>query len=277
MPEQMTLDTILDDKPPAEVPAEKPEKVESDNANIRHQEKEEAAQGRVRNENGQFVKKEVKDEVKTEVKTEVKEPEKKEAPKQDFSDKERALLAALQDERRKRQELERKSQEVKKPEKPFWEAPEDHFKAVEEQHKSWEQKQNERETLNLLRVAELMARKEHPDFDEKIEHFGKMVQEIPGLHAQWLQAPDPAEFAYKTAKQHKDLQEAGNIDTLRENIRKEERLKVEAELKSKEEQLKKERDALPGTLSDARGTKQQKTVWGGGTSSFRRRPSASDE
>src|SRR5258706_12283754 len=101
MPEQMTLDTILDDKPPAEVPAEKPEKVESDNANIRHQEKEEAAQGRVRNENGQFVKKEeIKPELKTEAKAEVKEPEKKEAPKQDFSDKKRAHLAALQDERR---------------------------------------------------------------------------------------------------------------------------------------------------------------------------------
>lgn len=266
MPEQMTLDTILDDKPPVEAPPAEEVKVESDNANIRHQEKEEAAQGRVRDETGKFVKKdEVNAEVKAEVKTEVKEPEKKEPHKQDFSDKERALLAALQDERRKRQELERQSKEVKKPDKPFWEAPEDHFKAVEEQHKSWEQKQNERETLNLLRVAELMARKEHPDFDEKIEHFGKMVQEIPGLHAQWLQAPDPAEFAYKTAKQQKDLQEAGNIDTLRENIRKEERLKVEAELKAKEEKLKQERDALPGTLSDARGTKQQKTVWGGPT------------
>src|SRR5260221_2787465 len=111
MPEQMTLDTILDDKPPVEAQEAEGVKVEINNANIRHQEKEEAAQGRVRNENGQFVKKEVKDEVKTEVKPEVKEPEKKEAPKQDFSDKERALLAALQDERRKRQELERQSKE----------------------------------------------------------------------------------------------------------------------------------------------------------------------
>jgi hypothetical protein len=265
MPEQMTLDTILDDKPPVETVVEKPEKVESDNANIRHQEKEELAQGRVRDETGKFVKKEEvkKEEVKVE---ETKAPEKKEVipPKQEFSDKERALLAALQDERRKRQELE-KRQEVKKPDKPFWEAPEDHFKAVEEQHKSWEQKQTERETVNLLRVSELMARKEHPDFDEKIDHFGRMVQEIPGLYNQWLQNPDPAEFAYKTAKQHKDLQEAGNIDTLRENIRKEERLKVEQELKSKEEKLKKEREDLPPTLSDARGTKQQKTVWSGPT------------
>lgn len=267
MPEQMTLDTILDDKPPVETTEEVKEvKVESDNANIRHQEKEEAAQGRARDETGKFVKKEeVKTEVKTEVKAEVKEPEKKEQPKQDFSDKERALLAALQDERRKRQALEQKSQEVKKPDKPFWEAPEDHFKAIEEQHKSWEQKQQERETVMTLRVSEMMARKEHPDFDEKIEYFGKMVQEIPGLYNQWLQSADPGEFAYKTSKQHKDLQEAGNIDTLRENIRKEERLKVETELKSREEKLKQERDALPGTLSDVRGTKQQKTVWGGPT------------
>ena len=266
MSEQMSLDTILDEKPPVETVVEKPEKVESDNANIRHQEKEELAQGRVRDETGKFVKKE---EVKTEAKEvkETKEPEKKEikeTPRQEFSDKERALLAALQDERRKRQELERK-QEVKKPEKPFWEEPEAHFKAIEEQHKSWEQKQAERETINLLRVSELMSRKEHSDFDQMIDHFGRMVQEIPGLHAQWLQAPDPAEFAYKTAKQHRDLQEAGNIDTLRENIRKEERLKVEQELKAKEEKLKKEREDLPPTLSDARGTKQQKTVWSGPT------------
>jgi hypothetical protein len=262
MPEQMTLDTILDDKPPVEAPPPEEPKVESDNANVRHQQKEEAAvkEGRVRDDSGKFVKKE-------ETPSEVKEPEKKEAPKQEFTEKERALLAALQDERRKRQELERKTQEtqVKKPEKPFWEAPEDHFKAIEEQHKSWERGQQERETIMTLKVAEMIARREHPDFDEKVDYFGQMVATIPGLYQQWLNSPDPGEFAYKTAKEHKDLQEAGNIDNLKAKLEKEIRIKLESELKDKEKKLREEREALPGTLSDVRGKNQQKTVWGGPT------------
>src|ERR1044071_2227754 len=264
MPEQMELDDILSEKPPVEAPKEEV-KQESDNANIRHQQKEEAAvkEGRVRDETGKFVK-ETKGEVKEEVK-ESKKEEKKEPPKQDFTDKERALLAALQDERRKRQELEKRTQEIKKPEKPFWEAPEDHFKAQEELHKSWEQKQQERETVMTLRVAEMMARREHPDFDEKVEYFGQMVATIPGLYQQWLQSPDPGEFAYKTAKEHKDLQEAGNIDNLKAKLEKEIRLKLESELKEKEKKLREEREALPGTLSDVRGKTQSKTVWGGPT------------
>lgn len=265
--DQLSLDNILVEKEPPEVPVEEVKeevKKESDNANIRHKDKEEAAvkEGKLRDESGKFVK---------EVKEAVKEEVVKEVPKQEFSDKEKALLAAAQDERRKRQDLERrlqeaiKDKELKKPEKPFWEAPEEHFKAVEEQHKSWEQKQQERETVSFLRVSELMSRQKHPDFDEKVEYFGKLVTDIPGLYQKWMGSPDPGEFAYKTAKEHKDLQEAGNIDNLRAQIQKEERIKLEAELKEKASKLEKEREALPGTLSDARGTKQQKTVWGGPT------------
>lgn len=260
MPEQMELNDILSEKP-AETPP--PEEKVSDNANVRHQQKEEAAvkEGRVRDEAGKFKK----DEVKEETTPEVKAPEKKEAPKQDFTDKERALLAALQDERRKRQELEKKATEVKKPEKPFWEAPEDHFKAIEEQHKSWEQRQQERETVMTLKVSEMMARREHKDFDQKVEFFGNLVATTPGLYQQWLQSPDPGEFAYNTAKIHMDLQEVGDPAKLREKIAKEERVKLEAELKDKEKKLREEREALPGTLSDVRGKAQQKTVWGGPT------------
>jgi hypothetical protein len=260
--DQMSLDNILEEKPPVEAPKEEPVKVESDNANIRHQEKEEAAQGRVRDGTGKFVKKE---EVKEEKVEEKPKETPKEAPKQEFSDKEKALLAALQDERRKRQDLERKAQEVpvKKPDKPFWEAPEEHFKSQEELHKAWEQKQTERETVMTLRVAEMMARKEHPDFDEKVTYFGEMVAKIPGLYQQWLQSPDPGEFAYKTAKDHKELQEVGSRDKLVEKLEKEIRIKLESELKEKEKKLREEREAIPSTLSDVRGKNQQKTVWGG--------------
>lgn len=261
MQEQMSLDDVLVEKPPVEQEPPKEEVKESDNANVRHQQKEEAAikEGKARGEDGKFVKKE----------EEVKEEPKKEVPKQDFSDKERALLAAAQDERRKRQELEKRLTELtakKPPEKPFWEAPEEHFKAIEEQHKTWEQKQTERETINLLKVSEMMSRREHKDFDEKVEYFGQMVAAIPGLYQSWLQSPDPGEFAYKTAKEHKDLQEAGNLDNLRAKIEKETRIKIESELKDKEKKLREEREAIPGTLSDVRGTKQQKTAWSGPTS-----------
>ncbi len=262
---QMTLDSVLSEEP-----------VESEYPEVRAKEKEAKAQaeGRARAEDGKFAKEvpsETKEPAKKEAEVKEEPKEVKQPPKQEFSDKERALLAAAQDERRKRQELERKlqetlkAQEIKRPEKPFWEAPDDHLRALEQQQKSWEEKQQERETVNLLKVSEMLSRREHKDFDEKVEHFGQMVQNTPGLYQSWLQSPDPGEFAYQAAKNHIDLQEAGNLDSLRSKMEKEIRVRVESELKEKQDKAQKEREALPGTLSDARGTTQQKVVFGGPT------------
>ena len=264
----MELDDVLNDNPPepvveapvAEAPAEPvtPANVEKTGKKA-FQEKERAAR-----DAGAVVPEEPKPELKPEPKAEPK-VEPKVEPKQEMSDKERAFLAQAIDERNKRQALEARlkaleaAQQPQEPSKTFWDDPESKFK-------EFEQKMSGVVTNTRLNTTEMIARSKHPDFDENLAVFQQIVQNTPGIWQQALDSPDPAEFAYKTGKNYKDLQDAGNIDTLKDRIEKEVRIKIEAELKAKEEAKIKERAALPGSLSDVTGARQQRVVWDGPSS-----------
>ena len=257
---QMSLDNILDEAPPRD-----------DGGKFKEQ----------REVKTEEVKTEVKPEVKAETKPEAKkEPEvKKEPPKQDFSDKERAFQVAALDERRKRQEAEGQREALKKElselkaketAKPFWDAPEEALakqqKAIEERMAQIENK-TQAEVINTkLGLFEAVARSRYTDFDSKINEFAKIMESNPHLHREWLNSPDPAEYAYQKGKNSLTLQEAGSIDNLRSNMEKELRIKIESELKEKEDKLRKEREEIPGSLSGTRGMTQSKTEWTGPTS-----------
>lgn len=189
-----------------------------------------------------------------EVKTEVKE-EKKEPPKQEMTDKERAAFAAAADERRKRQALEARLAELEKKKentkddgtpKTFWDDPE----GALAKHK---QEMQQTVVHTKLATSEAIARSKYSDFDEKVQAFGEIIQQTPGLHVQWLQSPDPAEYAYKLGKNHLELRDAGSVDALRQKIEKEVRLKLESEYKEKAEKMVKERQSIPASLSDTVG------------------------
>ena len=262
-----TLDIpVLGDRPlPEEPKVERP--ISRKQA---HRDKEQEAQGRVRDpETGQYVSK-VAAEAPPDA-TAKPEPEAEPAkpavvaPQQEFTDKEKAFLRTAQDERGKRQAVERELAEVraklpKEEPKTFWDDPE---AALQRQKEELRQ-----ENLNTrLKTAELIARQRHPDFDEKIAVFGKVMEQTPGLHVQWLSALDPAEFAYQLGKNHQELKEAGDLPALRAKIEKETEVKVrariEAELKAKAEALAKDRAALPPSLSEAKSTGVNKPVWSG--------------
>lgn len=290
MADQMSLDDVLNEKPEKPPVVEKeapvrettdnvgepaPEKAEVERAKSlrsEHRKKELAAQGRDP-ETGKFTPKdEVEAKPPEKAAEPAKAPEKPAAQAQsEMTEKERGFLRAAEGERRKRQELERKLTEMQArlpagdPEKPkgFWDDPEAGLKSHEE-------RMRQIQTETRLNTAEMIARSKYTDFDEKIAKFTELVQQTPGLAAQWLAAQDPAEFAYKLGKNHMDLQQAGSLDKLRADIetkvRAEERAKVEAEYKAKAEAADKQRSALPGTLSDVRGAaSQHKEVWGGPT------------
>lgn len=254
--EQLKLDEILTEPKPEDKPQEA-EVDESQNVRQRHKEKEAKAV-----EEGKKPKEASKEE-----KPEPKKEEKTAAPQ--FTDKERAYYASAMDERRKRQALETQLAQLRAAraepkeegeKKTFWDDPEAALEAFRNQTLA----ETRQQSLNTrVNTSELIARSKYQDFDEKVEIFKELMGQNPGLHQQFMGSPDPGEFVYKTAKFHKDLQGAGNIDNLRAQIEKETRIKIEAELKEKEGKLKKEREALPGTLSDARGTKQQAVVWSG--------------
>jgi len=221
-----------------------------------------------RGADGKFVAKQ------PEAPAEPKAPEKQpEPPKQpEMTEKERALLRAAEDERRKRQALEQELARLRpqtpagEPEKPkqFWDDPDGALKAHE-------QRIAQREVQLVLNTTERIARSKYTDFDDQVAEFAELVKATPGLAQQWLSSADPAEFAYRTGKNHKMLKEAGNIDALKEKIAKETearvRAQVEAEFKAKQDALEKERAALPPSLSDVRGAPAQpaKPVWSGPT------------
>ena len=258
---------VLGDKPlPEEPKVERP--VSRKQA---HRDKEQDAQGRVRDpETGQYTAKaEAPPTEPAKAEPAKVEPAKPAvaAPQQEFTDKEKAFLRGLQEERTKRQELERKLAALEaakpataEPAKGFWDDPE----AALAKH----MQESKAEATNArLGMAEFIARQKHTDFDEKIEVFGQILQQTPGLHQQWLAAPDPAEFAYNIGKNHLELQAAGSMEEMRAKIERETtarvRAEIEAELKAKADALAKDRAALPPSLSDARSTGVNKPVWGG--------------
>ena len=266
MAEQTSLDKILDEKPVETPPVEK-----TISNRQEWRDKEQDAQGKVRDPStGQYAPKEVKEapveSPKAEVKVETpKEPTK---PLDEYSPREKAAFAKAADETRKRQALERQLEELKKdPPKPFFEDPDG---ALARQKKELEDKINYSILSTKIQTSESIARSRYPDYDEKFNIFNELVITSPHLAEQAFQAPDPAEFAYKTAKTHKDLQDAGGVDKLKEkmeaDLRTKIRAEIEAELKTRKEALEKERESLPGSLSDTPSKGVNRPVWGGPTS-----------
>lgn len=239
-----------------------------------HQAKEMDARGFERDpETGQFLPKkteaekpETKDE-KPAAETKPAEPPKVEPPQQQFTEKERALLAAAHDERRKRQEAEAKLKalEEKTPAEPaqdFWQDPDGWLKS---QQAALKAEAARSQVSTTLKVSEMLARSRYQDFDAAIAVFAELAGQTPGIGEQMLASADPAEFAYRTGKNHKELREAGSLDALKARIEKEARIKIEAEFKEQAEKRAAERAALPPSLSDARGTLVNKPVWNGPT------------
>ena len=183
------------------------------------------------------------------------------APQQQMTDKEKAFYTAMSEERRKRQEIERKFNELlqaQPPQEPkaFWDDPEAALQ-------TFKHEVDKVVTTTRMDTAEQIARSKYNDFDDKINVFAEVLQNTPGLREHWMQAPDPAEFAYRTGKNYMELQQAGNIDALRAKIESEVRVKLEAEMKAKDEARKAELAAIPPSLSNAQSAPGNKAVWGG--------------
>lgn len=288
--EPTSLSDILSDKPAVEAPVEtvkeeapppKETAVEDTTERVtshrrEHRAKEFAAQGRDP-DTGQFLPKdeekpkaEAKEPVKEEPKAEAKPVE---APKEELTPKERAAFAAAADERRKRQALEAELAKMravapppaaapKEGEQPkkFWDDPEGAMKAQED-------RLAQRETSFILNTTERLARAKYQDFDEKLATFGEIIQKTPSLAAQWLAAPDPAEYAYQTGKTHQELRDAGGLEQLRVKMEKDIREKVEKEFRERSEKERAERASIPPSLSSVRGggAPQQRAEWSGPT------------
>lgn len=244
-----TLDDVLNEKA---VENETPE-VKEEIKGVSPETKEQAPLV-ARDEKGKFVpKEEVKEPGKKEVEPEKPEikPEVKKETQPEMSGREKAFLAAAHDERLKRQALEKRLQELQvQPEaKSFWDDPEGSLKKFQDEVQGV--------VMNTrLNTAETIARSKYADFDDHVKVFAGLLQQVPGLYQQWLGSPDPAEFAYSTGKKHGEISQLGNLDSWKVQKEKEIRLRMEQEYKDKITAFEKEKSAIPGSLSDARGTVQ---------------------
>lgn len=270
----------VDKEPAAAEPAEpKVERVES--IEKKWEEREQGARGRVRDPaTGQFVQK--TEQAAADPKADPKAPALKEepkpavalAPRQEMTDKERAFLRGMEEERGKRQALEQRlaALEAGKTQpgaatgapKTFWDDPEGAL--AKHQQEIQQVGMNTR-----LNTAEMIARSRLPDFDEKVQVFRDILSKAGPSTAimvqQWVSSPDPAMHAYNLGKNQLELQQVGGLDALREKITKETEAKVraqiEAEVKAKSESLDKARAELPGSLSDVRSSGVNRPAWGG--------------
>ena len=238
----------------------------------------EAAEGRVRDpETGQYVAK-AKDEPAVDAApaaatptTETPKPDaaatpaqpaaqQPAQPQQQFTEKERAFLAAAQDERRKRQALEQQlaalQQQNPQEKKTFWDDPEAALQQFQQQITQVTMK-------TKLDTSESIARGRYKDFEENVQEFAALAEQIPGVREQMMAAPDPAEFAYQVGKRQRDLKQIGDIEEYRAKVERETRARLEAEYKAKAEEREKLASDLTPSLSDARGSNPTRPVFSG--------------
>jgi hypothetical protein len=190
---------------------------------------------------------EVEKEVEAEAETETESPVEKAAttaavPKiekpeidsnyEELKNQIRGLQQGIQAERQKRQEAEAK------PKPGLFDNPE-----------AWEKELTTRiENMtikNKIDMSESYARERFPDYQEVEEHFISIA--TPEIIQAMRNHPDPAGYAYKIGKTHRDLQGIGNIEEFKEKIRQETIKELEAKKGNldKSEKLKK----LPDSLS----------------------------
>lgn len=166
-------------------------------------------------------------------------------------------IQALLDEREKRQKLEQELERLRvhdrQDEEPidFLDDPDG---AIAQRMGAIEVKFNQR----LIDQSVVSARRFYgnEEYDAMEDRFLEEAKANPELLTQMSNHPDPADFVYQYAKSKAELEEAGNIEALREKIRREERERLMKELNV---------DDVPDSLSDARaanGSQRQKPQGG---------------
>lgn len=179
--------------------------------------------------------------------------------------------AALLGERRRRQELEQRlaelearyAQPVAQPQVPQqqegppdrWEDPEGYDRYMIEQVKA-EARAEAMQVFQYQRIEQsaAAARQALPDYDDKIAEFGKMVQTNPALLEQLHKAPNPAEYAYNTAKTALEIAQYGGIDGLIQ-------ARVAEALKTQAPAVETATPPIPETLADAQSARGSSAAW----------------
>ena len=178
------------------------------------------------------------EESQEESQEELKEEPQEEAAPPAAQESKQVPLAAVLDERGKRQAAEDKAKALEErlkelettPTTDFWEAPEERLKEIET---TLRQEFDQKFQSGLLAYSMQSASYRHDDYEDALAAFKKAAGDNPALADQVFSTGDPGEYIYSTGKQFLQLEEVGgDINSLREKIRNEERAKLLKELKA---------------------------------------------
>ena len=149
--------------------------------------------------------------------------------------------AAVLDERRKRQALEAELEQLKQgkqpaaeTEKPDWYG--DPEKAAQVMQQQVGQTVSQQVWQTKVGLSQDLMRSQHEDYDELESEFMDLVKEQPGLVQEMLQAPNPARFAYDTAKKAREYTAMKDVDAYKAKMRQEIEAKVRKELEAEQQQ-----------------------------------------
>lgn len=185
-------------------------------------------------------------------------------------------IAALKDERAKRQQLEQQLQQYEayiqqiaaqqQPQEmpdpitdPYghaeWLAQQVRAQVMQEVQQA-SQHQN---SLSRVEVSEMLARQKFDDYDAQVEVFKQAAQENPFLINELQRAPDPASYAYQAAKRYQEAKQYGSATPSREQMEAEIRAKIMAEIGV-------QRPTAPNTLANERSVGARSgPTWSGPT------------
>lgn len=229
-----------------------------------HEEAQPSTDNRPRDEHGRFLPKQTGDEPEPQGEPESVTP----TPE---PQEERIPIAALKDERSKRQQLEQRLQEYEQyfaqlqqaprqpaqpQEEPDMFADPEGFKAHlaaqirQELLKEVQPTIQQSQIMTRAEVSEIMARQKYEDYDATVEQFKEALATNPFLLSQLQQAADPATFAYNAGKQWAAAKNYGSeAPPSREQIEAE----VEARLREKiMGEIGLDRPKVPTTLAGDR-------------------------
>lgn len=186
---------------------------------------------------------------------------------------ERIPLSALKDERAKRQQLEQELAAYRaqiqqhhqpQPQQPAHQAEPDEAPDPIVDPVGYAQwvEGNVLGRINEQRVRQSAqaARTRYQDFDHAVTTFQQMAAANPVLEQMMLQQPDPAEWAYRTAKTHLEVAQYGNLEAAVEA-----RVAAALEQKLAEFQAKAAKPAIPASLATERnvGSRTNPVPWNG--------------
>lgn len=177
-------------------------------------------------------------------------------------------LAALLDERDKRQKIakeleERDAKIAELSKQPETERPD----VFEDQDGAF---QHIEQMLNTARAEDRFALSRDfmsmlkDDYEDKEQAFMDIAKDTPSLREELWKSPNPARFAYETAVKHERLKELDNVDEVKDKMRAELREEVKAELQAEldqeQESTAKKRDAITPSLAKGRSTSGLETA-----------------